>query len=123
MICRTTPKAHWFWNPQMKTSPQNSISAVPCLPNVKLQFNHDCVSAPVRYFLARPKPKNRTTNMRFANLMRLVASWAASASILAGTYPPGNFTQSFDQPAGTVDLLDGSVIGSEQKTAEGLPIA
>jgi hypothetical protein len=62
------------------------------------------------------------TIMRLA-LSLLAACLIPTQVILAGSYPPGATPQTFDFTPGTLDLSDGSSIGSDKKTSSGLPVA
>ncbi len=60
--------------------------------------------------------------MRIAHAI-LLASILLGQPTPAGTYPSGGATQSFSQPDATVLLSDGSTIGSDFQTVDGLPEA
>jgi hypothetical protein len=62
--------------------------------------------------------------MHHARFFLWVAASISSAHfILAASYPPGNSNQLFEFADATVDLADGTVIGSDQPAGSGSPVA
>ncbi len=62
--------------------------------------------------------------MRSLNFfLRTILALASTLYASAGSYPAGTVLQTFDFADTTVDLMDGSIIGSDQKTADGSPVA
>jgi hypothetical protein len=56
-------------------------------------------------------------------LLSAAACFLSTHSVMAASYPTGNLNQTFEFADATVDLADGSAIGSDQKTGAGLPVA
>lgn len=62
--------------------------------------------------------------MHQARFLVVALAWLIPAPFtFAASYPPGNANQPFDFADATVDLSDGSVIGSDQPTGSGPPVA
>ncbi|MBM3836906.1 MAG: hypothetical protein FJ398_02890 [Verrucomicrobia bacterium] len=62
--------------------------------------------------------------MHHARLVLWAAAWLAAAPfVLAASYPPGNSNQIFEFTDATVDLADGTLIGSDQPAGSGAPVA
>src|SRR5436190_16074742 len=57
----------------------------------------------------------------FTQLIALAMLW--HRAVFGGNYPNGNASQGFEQGDGTVELTDGSTIGSEGATEGGTPVA
>jgi hypothetical protein len=61
--------------------------------------------------------------MRLHLTLLMASAMLWHSSVYAGNYPNSNATQGFEQPNGTVDLAEGSTIGSDGTAEGGTPVA